>query len=471
MPKTIREDTEPLSSTLTVTVERSDYLPRLNSELAKYRKQAQMKGFRKGRTPMSVVRKMYGRSVLAEVVNQLMQEELYRYLTEEDIEILGQPLPSESQEQLDFDLKEPQDYMIKFDVGRAPSFEVAGVDETNTFEKYKVDIPESEVDEALEAARRRQGKRVNPETAGDENDVVRLQAVELEGEGPKEDGVQSEFSLLLSRIDDEGTRERFFGKQVGDQLDLDLFSLEKDTDEAYVRKHFLQLEEDDDRPVNHDFRLTLEEISRVEPAELNEEFFQAAFPGRDASSEEEAREAIREDLAKHYDSQAEALLFRDIQDDLLEKNELALPHDFLKRWLLASNEQATAEIIANEYDRFAENLRWSLIKGKLVKRFDLEVKPEELKDRFRDQVRGYFGGSTDNEAFVDSMVERLMQDKKQVDSVYEDLMADKLYDAVVDVVSVKDKPIGLDAFKEVLEEARREREAAQTPAPAASEEE
>ena len=235
MPITTREDTDKLSATLTVTVEQSDYLPKLNTELVKYRKQAQMKGFRKGRTPMSVVRKMYGRSVLAEVVNQLMQEELYRYLTEEDIEILGQPLPSESQEQLDFDLKNLQDYMIKFDVGLAPNFEVAGVDESNTFEKYKVDIPDTEVDEAMDAARRRQGKRVNPETVEDDNDVVRLEAAELEGDEPKEEGVQSEFSLLLSRIDDESLRQQFHGKKVDDSLTLDLFTLEKDTDEAYVR--------------------------------------------------------------------------------------------------------------------------------------------------------------------------------------------------------------------------------------------
>ncbi len=460
MPTTSREDKQDLNATLTVVVPKSDYEPKLKAELNKYRKQAQMKGFRKGHTPMSVVKKMYGRSVLAEVVNEMMQQELYRYLTEEDIEILGQPLPSDEQQPLDFDLKDPQDFTIKFDVGLAPAFEVAGVDAENTFEQYKVDIPESEIDEALESARRRQGKRTQPETVEDENDVVRLNVRELDGDAPREGGVESEFSLLLSRIDDEETRNAFIGKKVEDTLRLDLFSLEKDTDETYVRKHFLQLDDNDDREVGRDFEVTLTEISRVEPADLDEEFFAAAFPGKEVKTEEEAREAIREDLAAHFRSQAEALVFRDIQDDLLEKNPLPLPDNFLKRWLQANNEKATAEVIEKEYDTFAENLKWSLIKGKLVKRFDLQVDKEDVAEKFREQVRGYFGGSTDNEQFVESMVQRLMGDRKQFDSVYEDLMADKLFDAIVGEVTIAEKPIEFEAFEEVLETARKESELA-----------
>ncbi len=453
MPKTAREDKDNLTSVLTVTLERGEYESKFKTELEKYRKKAHMKGFRPGKTPMSVIKKMYGRAVLADVVNDMLQKELYRYLTEEDIEILGQPLPADEQEAISFDLKDLDDYEFRFDVGLAPGFEVQGVSDDEHYEKYVVDVPDEILHEELNNARKRLGERVLSEEDIQEGDLIKFSALELDGDKVKEDGVESEFTLLVSNIDDEEVKKEVLTKKKGDTLEVNLFELEKNVTEKYVRRHYLKLEEEDEREVGPRFKLTVEEVSRIEPAELNETFFNSYFGEGQVSNEAEALEKIRESIVAHYLTQADALLYRSFQERMMEKTSFELPDTFLKRWLKASNEEASDEVIANEYDAFAENLKWSLIKGKLTRSFDLEVSPEEVSEKFKDQVRGYFAQSgMDNEEFVNSMAARLMQDQKQYEKTYEDLMADKLFEAISEKVTIEEKPISLDAFKEVVEQ-------------------
>ncbi len=465
MPTVVREDGDQLTAVLTVTIPVDEYEPKYKSELNKYRKQAHMKGFRKGKTPMSVVRKMYGKSVLADVVNRLLQDELYRYLTQEEIQILGQPLPADDQEVIDFDLKELEDYEFRFDVGLAPQFDVQGIREDSTYEKYEVAVTEEMVDESLENARRRHGERVQSEKEISENDLLQLTVRELDEAGQvKEDGVSSTFNLLLESVDNEEAKQAILSREVGDTLELDLFDLEKNTDDDYVRRYFLKLDKDDEREVGRRYEATIDEASHIEPAALDQDFFDKNFGEGVVSSEEEAREKIREEIKAYYDNQAGAILFRDIQEALMEQNELELPDAFLHRWLQASNEGLSAEDIDQEYERFAKNLRWSLIRGKLVREWELEVTQEEVLEQFKNRIRGYFGGSTDNEDLVTSMAYRLLQDEKQYESIYEDILTDKLAEAIEARVTIQPKPIETEAFEAVLEQARLEAEEARRPA-------
>jgi len=469
MSKVVREDIAPLTARLDVQVERADYEPKLKSELKKYREKAHMKGFRKGKTPMSVIRKMYGKSVLAEVVNELLEKELSGYIQSEELDLLGQPLPAEEQDPVDFDLHNLEDYSFKFDIGLAPDFEIEGVSEEATFEKYAPEISDETVEEELANARKRLGNRIQSEDEIQDGDLLKLNAVELDNDTPKEDGVTNEFSVLTDSLTDE-MKKAFLAKKVGERLIANVFELEKDADEAYVRKYFLGLEEDDDRAVESSFEFTIVEASRIEAAELNEDFYKEYF-GEDTeiTTEEEAREAIRKNIGGYYEKQAEALLFRDMQETLMEKNKPELPRDFLKRWILASNEEATAEDVDKEFDTFAENLRWTLIRNQLVKNFDLKVEQEEIIEGFKARVRSYLANNPMmDDSFVDQMAMRLMQDQKQVEQLYEELITDKLFDALMEKVSTKDKSIELDKFVEIAKEAQ---EKAQGGASAAAEEE
>ena len=306
MPKVERKDIDNLNAVLTVTLEKSEYEPKFKAELKKYRKQANMKGFRKGRTPISVLKKMYGQSVLAEIINEMLQKELNEYLNAQEFRILGQPLPSEEQKQQDIDVKSLDDYEFKFDLGISPEFEVEGADEEATYEKMVVEVSEEKIEEDLQAARKRHGEResVEDDTVKD-NDMVKFKAIELEGDAPKEEGIETEFSLLISDNTDEALKEELKDKKAGDSIRFKLSELEEGRDEEYIRKYYLNLEEGDEREFNDTFEATIEEVSRIAPAELNQEFFDQAFGEGNVSSEEEAREQLRDQMAQFYDRQAE----------------------------------------------------------------------------------------------------------------------------------------------------------------------
>ena len=273
-----REDIDALNVALTVTVAKEDYLADFQKELKRYRKQASLKGFRKGNIPMSVVRKMFGRSILAEVVNKELQEEMSKFLYDEEAEIdfLGQPIPSKDQEEFEFSVSNLDDYVFKFDLGLAPQFELHGLGNEETLEKLVVEPAADKLDEELLNLRRRFGVSEEVEDAVAERDIITLKAVELDGEKPKEGGIDKEFTLFIENITDDA-KEAFLGKKIGDSAVLDVFNLEANTTVDHVRKYLLGLAEDDDREVSEAFSLTIDKISRHTLAALDEDFYKQAF--------------------------------------------------------------------------------------------------------------------------------------------------------------------------------------------------
>jgi trigger factor len=456
MPKIVREDIDNLNAVLSITLEKADYEPRLNSELQKYRQKASFKGFRKGKTPTKMVKKLVGKSVLGDIINELIQQELVSYLTKDEINILGQPLPSKEQAPLDFDLNDLRDYEFKFDLALSPEFEVEGLSSETTLEKYVVNIPDEQVEKELQDNRRRFGERVYPDEVQD-GDFLKLSVRQLEDGSVKEDGIESEFSLLVESIAEEAVKQEVIGKKLGDTLTLNLLTLEEDRDEAYIRKYYLNMTEDDEREIGQDYEAVIEEISRIESAALDQDFFDKAFGEGEVGSEEEARQKIRQFIRSRYDREAEGLLFRDLQDLIMEKNQPELPDAFLKRWLVATNENVSEAEIDDAYKGFSKSLRWNLVRNKLLRRFELSVSPEEILNAFRMRVLSYFGASPyANADFVNSMAQRLMEDEKQVEQVREELLDDKLYEAMAAEITVQENPIEIEAFEKVVQDARVE---------------
>lgn len=458
-----REDIDALNVALTVTVAKEDYLADFQKELKRYRKQASLKGFRKGNIPMSVVRKMFGRSILAEVVNKELQEEMSKFLYAEDAEIdfLGQPIPSEEQEEFEFSVSNLGDYVFKFDLGLAPQFEVQGLGNEETLEKYVVEPDAATLAEELMNLRRRFGVSEEVEDAVAERDIITLKAVELEGEEPKEGGIENEFTLFIENITDDA-REAFLGKKIGDTAILDVFNLEAKTSEEHVRKYLLGLDEDDDRAISEAFSLTIDKISRHKPAELDEDFFQKAFGEGDVSSEEEALAKIQQDYRGYFEGQTNALLFRSAQELLMEKNPVVFPETFLKRWLLVSNEKNTPASVEAGFEGFVKGLQWTLIREKLVKQFELEVKPEEVRQGFAQQVMGYFGGQRPEwlgDEMINGMVDRMMKEEKSVRDKFDELMNDKLSIRIQEEFTLTDKVITPDELQEIVAKIQAENEA------------
>ena len=465
MSQVVREDIDNLNAVLTVTIAQDEYEPKFKQQLKKYRDQAQIKGFRKGKTPNSVLKKMFGKNILVDIVNEMIQEKLVGYLREEELNLLGQPLPSEDQEDYDFDLKSLQDYIFKFDVGMPPDFEVQGLDESNTFEKYKVTPRQEDITSDLENARKRMGEVVHSEDDINEGDLVKFKVQELDGDALKAEGIEAEFSVPMEKMT-EAAKEKVLAGKVGDTFSYALDEIEADIDATYVKKYYLNLEEEAaEALMDLTFQLTIVDATHVEPAEMNEDFFQKIFNNEEIKTEEQARAEIAKNIEKYYDNQADALLYRDFQDRLLEMNDLQLPADFLKRWILASNENATPEGVNAEFDAFTKNLQWSLITEKIAKASEIEVNQEELMAGLKNRVMGYLQGNPGlGDEFVEMMVGRLMQDEQQVRQVQDEIMAEKLHDAIAEQVTIEPKEISADDFEAVLKEAQESAQAAQQPA-------
>lgn len=471
MSKIVREDIDALNTTLTITIEKEDYEQQFEEELQKYRKNVALKGFRKGKTPTNVLRKMYGRSVLGEVISNLLNRELFKYIEEHNMEVLGQPLPAEDQGYIDFDTKTLEAYQFKYHLGLAPDFELNGISPDDKYERYEVEVPESVLDEDLMNLRKRVGERTQVEENIQEGDFVKFEAKELESGSVKEGGLETDFGIMINEIENETFKAELFTKKVGDKIKANVYELFNEPDDHYIRHHLLKLDHDDhDTEVGQEFELTLVEATRNEPAELNQEFFDKAFGEGKVTTEGEAKDLIREDAKQFYSKQADTLLFRDIQERLMEVNDIPLPDNFLKRWLKANNEKLTDEVIEKEYDIFAKNWKWTLLRTKIAKKFEVEIAEQDIREGFAQRVRDYFGGYG-NEELINATVDRLMQDQKQVNDIYEEVLVDRLSDAITGVVTIVPKPVDREDFMNILDEARAKARAEQESAVMSADEE
>ena len=390
-----KQSVDNLNATIIVNINKEDYQDKFKSELKKMAGKAQMKGFRKGKTPASVVKKMYGKSVLADVVNQTLQNALSKYLDEEKLNILGQPIPSDDQDgDLDFDVNDLEDYTFKFDVGLAPEIEVQGVSAEDAYEIYKVEVSEETVSEELENARKRLGTQEHPDGAVVENDILKIQAEELDGEEVKENGWATEFSVIVDSLTEE-YNEKVLSMSKGESFTFDIHKLEKDKGEDYVKKYLLnvpKVEEGEEEPViGNMFKGEIVDISRLKIADLDQEFFDKYFGKDEVKSEEEARAKIGEYVGNHYHNQALQVMYRNIMDKLVADTKVDLPADFLRKWLKMTNEKLSEEQIEKDFDGFLDNMKWTLIKNKLATQFEIEVQPEDIKIAMENKIKSYFG--------------------------------------------------------------------------------
>jgi len=455
MAEVVRKDVDNLNSVLTITFNQEDYQPKVNAELSKYRKKAHMKGFRKGKTPMGFIKKMYGKGIMAEVINEMLQDAVTKFLQEEEIEILGQPLPSKDQSEFDFDINTPETFIFNFDLGIAPSFEIKGLESKASFEKMVVDIPEDKINEQLSDLQKRAGERVSVDEKIEGNDLVTFNAEELVDGKVKKDGWATTFNILADSLE-ESIKEKVIGKKKGEKLTFNIYTIEGERTEEYVRKHLLKVEENDtETEIGEEFEGVVEDVQRIAPADLDKDFFDKVFGEGNVNTATEAKAKIEEQIAKQYENQADSLLFRDIQEKLIEQNPMELPEAFLKRWIKATNENATEEMIEKDFDGFKENLKWSLIRSKAVKNYDISITEDQIVEAFKDRIRSYFGGYGD-ELVILNTANRMMQDQKQVDQVYQELIAERLFESIKETVTLKDKKVSAEELEESIMKARQE---------------
>ncbi len=445
-----RTEKDPLNSSISITLSREDYEPTFLNELKKHRSKAQMKGFRKGKTRLNFIKKMYGQSVVADVVMEKINKSLTGYISDEKLDILGQPLPSDEQERYDFDPNALKEMTFTFDLGLAPEFDITGLEDE--FKVHKVEIPDETIMEELDVARKRLGKQVEIEEDIQENDLLTIKAREIENGEIKDGGWETDFTVLANLINDEEVKDTLLKGKKGMEFDFNITTIEKDKDEAYIKKYLLNLDEDEEKEIGDLFRGKVDKIQRVEAAELNADFFSNYFGNEEISNEDEAKGKIREEIEKYYKQQAKLVMNREVMEYLMEKNTPETPDEFLKRWLSMNNEKLSPEEIDKDFEAFKKNLQWTLIKNKLGKKYEIQVNPDEIRNEMRNKVLGYMQGYPMDENTLNDMTNRLLGNQEQVNRVYEEIQAAKIFDNLEGDLNLKENNISLEDFKEVVKD-------------------
>lgn len=406
MPNVSVEELGNLTARVTVTIPHSEYGPKVKKELKKHQKQSAFKGFRPGKTPLSFIRKMYGQQIMANAMNNMIQDSMMEYL--EDKDIFGQPVPVDQIES--FDLKADKDYDFVFEVGFEPKVEV--VLPTDAFNKEVINIDDKYLDRELRELRHRQGE-VNEEgeVVSSINDVIKVTLRELENGEIKEGGVESETFLGLDLFVTKKLQKEVMGLKPGDTFDANYKKISKEFAADRVKRYILKMKADEKGkfpPINDMFRAEILTIRQVKLAELNQEFFNMVAGEGAATTEEEFREVFGKRVAGHLQQEAGTRLFIEIQKQLIDANDISFPETFLKKWLLFRDEEKTEEAVDAEMPDFLKSLKWMMIKGKLSKDHNIEASDELVREAVKNQFRQYMQGQVNDEMlnmFADQVIE------------------------------------------------------------------
>ena len=441
-----RENLGLLNDKLVVNVAKDDYFPAFEKSLKSYAKSANIPGFRKGMVPAGLVKKMYGQSVFTDEILRTVEKELTNYLSQEQLDIFAQPLPLDNDARK-LDLNNPADYAFAFEIGLKPAIDI---DVPNIHvTRYKIQVTEDMINEEVNRLQVRFGQMTEPEVVDNEENVLNVQFTESDENGNPVEGGVSKANSLLVKYFTEPVRKELFGKKKDDTITIQLGKAFEEKEREWVIGDLgLEKQGADDKF----FTLTITKLGFVEKAELNVEFFEAAYPGRGIATEEEFRNAVKVETDNYFDSQSRNQVQDQIYHHLLDHTPLEFPESFLKRWLQEGGEKAkTAEEAETEYPSFANQLKWSLITTKLINDNKITVDPQEIKEHAKQQFISYMGGqSLDDAPWLDEYANRMLQDQKFVENTYFQLQTQKLFNLLEGQVTATEEGISAEAFAEKL---------------------
>ncbi len=441
MATVARENIGLLTDKLTIKVSKEEYLPSFEKKLKEYSKTANIPGFRKGMVPTGMIRKMYGPSIFNEEVLRTVEKKLYTYLNDEKPEIFAQPLPLEN-DLSKIDFNNPIDYDFGFEMGLKPSFKIADLAK-ETLTLNKVDVNDEMITEEINRMQIKGGKMMEPEQIDNEENVLNVLFSESGKDGHViEGGISKENSVLLKYFT-PAIQKQLMGKKTGDSL---VFQLSKtfEGDKLDMMLQDLGFEKGDKEAASKYFKLDLVKVGLIEKRALDGEFFNEIYPGKNIQTEDELRAILKEEIEKYWGAQSRNQLHDQLYHLLLDKTTMQFPEAFLKKWLQTGGEKPkTAAEAEAEFPMFANQLKWTLISDRLIVDNKLEVSQDELKDYMKEEVMRYFGQMNMGEdlSWLDSYIDRMMKDEKQVDATYRRLITEKIFSFIEKSVKTKEKKV------------------------------
>jgi len=437
--KITKEDIDALNSVVKIDITANDYQEKVDTQLDDYRRKANIPGFRKGHVPMSLVKKQYGKSVMIDEVNKLIQESLNNFLVEEKLDVLGNPLPK-MQEGFSW---EGEQFTFEFELGLAPEFEV-DLKPKKAITSYKIIADDKMVNEQMGNIREQYGKLIT-QVAVEENSNITGTFVNEEKE------IEKKSTFKLEKIKGKVNQKSFLGLKAGDILELKSKNLFTDD---HILMNILGISHDEAHEFDATLKFTIEEITQTELAELNQELYDKLFGADLIKSEEELKQRLKEDAEKQFASQAEQQLLNAVTENLIENTKFDLPAEFLKKWLAVSGEKPmTVEQAGEEYEKSEKGLRYQLIEGKLMTANSLQVTYEDLKDYTKGFVKAQmaqFGDNKIDDKELEGIVTRVLSNQEEVKRLSDQLKNEKLLKFFKENIKLKSKEVTYEEFvKEV----------------------
>ncbi|HUS86421.1 MAG TPA: trigger factor [Bacteroidales bacterium] len=444
-----KENIDELNAILKVQVSSDDYSEKVNELLKDYKKKASIKGFRPGKVPFGIIKKMYGPSVKLDEINKIVSEGINKYINEEKIDILGDPLPlADENESIDFENDDR--FTFSFELGLAPEFQIT------LTKKVKMTCYEIKIDRKLRQGfidnyARKFGDYSNVEEVAPE-DIIKARIEQIDDSGSlAEDGLSAEnSSLSVSVIKDEEIRKSFIGRKKGESVDFDI---RKAYPNNYEIAAILQMKKEETTKVGGTFRAVISEISRFTPAACNQELFDKVYGEGAVKSEDEFISKLDEEIASQLSTESNYKALTDAKKLAVEKSSFNLPQDFLKRWLLKVNKELSEEEIDKDFEKFLEDLKWQLIRNRIARDNEIKIGEEDLLDEARNYTRQqfqqyglYYAADEQVDKYAKEMLRREEDQKKIADKILEE----KVIEKIKEMVKVETVKVTADEFNKLF---------------------
>ena len=444
----IKEDINELNAVLKVKVGPEDYQARVDSALKEYQKKANIPGFRPGKVPAGMIKKMYGKSILVDEINKLLSDSLHKYLTESKLEVLGNPLPKMDEHQT-IDWKNQQNFEFLYDLGLAPNFKV----ELSTKDKFNyktVIIDDSLINKSINDIAKRYGQMTNPEVS-EEDDVFFGDFVEMaEDNTIIPGGVFKSSSVAIERIKNETLKNSFIGLKKGDKIIIDAKKINENPIDFST---MLGIDKEKAETIKSNFQFSVTNISRMQAAELNQEFFDKVYGPGKTNGIEEFKSKIKEEMAAMFIGDSDRMFYNDVVEALMNKINIALPDAFLKRWLIAANEKPiTMEQVNTEYDSYTKGLKWQLIENKIIKDNQISVTKEDVIEHAKGLIQQQYSKYNSSEMGEDEMtktLDKILSNQEEAKKLYEKLYNLKVMNLFKTKFTVENKDVNYDEFYKI----------------------
>ena len=446
------EAPDKVNGLMTITLETADYQPEVEKTLKDYRKRANIPGFRPGQAPMGMIKRQYGPAVKVDAINKTLGERLYEYIRENKIQMLGEPLPSEQQQQLDFEGEEP--LVFKFDIAVAPEFD-AKLTAKDKVPYYNITVDDKLIDQQVEMYQARAGQYEKVEQFdGEQRDMLKGDLRELDADGNvKEGGIEVADAVLMPqymKVDDQ--KKLFDGAKLGDII---TWNPRKAYPESDVEvSSLLKIEKDQVAEHTGDFTYQVTEISRFTKAPVNQQLFDQTFGEGTVNSETEFRQKIADQIGQQFKADADYKFLLDVRAHVEKKvGKLEFPEAILKRFMMQQNKDKGADFVEKNFEGSIKELGWHLMKEQLVAATGIKIEEDDLKQVAKEAARAQFaqyGMSNVPDEYLENYATEMLKKKENMDGLVDRAVDVKLTAALKDVVKLDVKEISLEDFQKLL---------------------